>query len=180
MSLWRGLLLLVAAAGLLAGLLALCPGCAARLGLDFWVLPEFLRGCDQLQQESQQLDAQLHEVCERWDRRKALATAVRAGRLTLWQAAAGFRDLDRMLPPAALAPPLGQVDAGTEEERCCRAVIRQVRWLEADSDPNLPATRRLEAELCERLRHGPLTLPDLTLPAALEGESRDCRPAMGR
>jgi hypothetical protein len=83
---------------------------------------------------------------------------LRAGRLTLVQAAARFRDADAAGPPGCEPGPLP-----ADEEGLCRAVIAWVRGsYVVDRFPEAPAmVARLEAEL-ERLRgpDGIVRLPD--------------------
>ena len=84
-----------------------------------------------------------------------------AGRLTLLQAAAGFRDLEEALP--VTWAPRGAAPGPAEAERLCRVVMERAnRWMERTL-PGRAAdvAARLEAEL-ERQRQpdGTLRLPD--------------------
>jgi hypothetical protein len=102
-----------------------------------------------------------------------LAREVADGRRTLWEAAALFRELDRLPPPPIELSRLDGVDqslpiAGrTEAERYCRHVVAQVRAaLRDDLGRVAAAAARLEAEFVAELRaHGAIRLPD---PASLE------------
>jgi hypothetical protein len=97
----------------------------------------------------------------RIDGKNRVAAEALAGRLTLLEAAARFRDLSPAdLPEVVRAQRQGLYPAASEEERYCREVIG---WagaaLEARHQPDGGALRRLEAELDEHLRRGPIRLP---------------------
>jgi hypothetical protein len=93
-----------------------------------------------------------------------------AGRLSLLQAAALFRELNRLSPapaqPTRVDSSLG-IPADSEEAWLCRQVAAHVRVaLRADPARAEAAVARLEAEFFAELRtHGTIRLPD---PAALE------------
>lgn len=82
-----------------------------------------------------------------------------AGRLSMLQAAAAFRDLDKRWPRAA-DPRLIYPKAATEDEVYCLCVIGYVNR-ETPPDRAAELTRRLHAELDAALRNGTLRLPDL-------------------
>jgi hypothetical protein len=94
-----------------------------------------------------------------------LALDVAARRRSLVEAAALFRELDR-LPPAPARPawldPTLHIPADTEEGRLCRQVVAAVRAeLGAEPDRAAAAVARLEAAFWEELRrHGEIRLPD--------------------
>jgi hypothetical protein len=101
----------------------------------------------------------LRFLCWSSELRHSIAGAVVSGDLTLWEAAACFRQVDTILPED-IAPGRGPYRDGSEEERHCRHVIRFVRYsLQARMlDEGLAV--HLEAELGERVRRGDLRLPD--------------------
>ena len=89
--------------------------------------------------------------------KEAIARELVAGRLSLLQAAAGFRNLGLQAPPDQMRDvfPL----AGSEDEAYCRSVIGYVRSV-APNDQGEIITCVLEAELYDQLQEGTLRLPD--------------------
>jgi hypothetical protein len=100
------------------------------------------------------------EVERRHVEKQRLAGEVIAGRLSLLEAAARFRDLDEQ-PPAACREALRGNYWGASDDEChCRAVLQYVRvemCLRPGVDPDL--AERLEAELRALREHGDLRLP---------------------
>ena len=89
-----------------------------------------------------------------------LAVAVVDGRLTLWEGAARLRDTYRGARDFPWEPVERRFPASSDEERCCRLLIELVRSLEGPVRERARATApRLEAQLEEELRRGPLSLP---------------------
>jgi hypothetical protein len=84
-----------------------------------------------------------------------------AGRRSLLEAAAAFREWDAL--PPRLTPETGPAERSGDgpEERYCRSVIWWVRY-QAPREQAADLTRRLEEELEERLRDGSLQLPSPT------------------
>jgi hypothetical protein len=81
-----------------------------------------------------------------------------AGRLSLLQAAAAFRDLDERWP-RTIIPVFDYPNAASEDEIHCLRVIHYV-VTEAPPDRAAELTGRLQAELDAMLRNGTLHLPD--------------------
>ena len=159
MSFSRGLLLAGAVLAVLAGALALFPDPAARLGLDFWALPDFAAELQRDAAYAEELDRANEEEVRRVFAKQEAVLGVLEGRLTLWQAAARFRVLDDA-PPRFTPRKFPGHSPMTPEERCCREVIA---WAEGE-EARRPGggegvAGRLAAELEEALRHGPLSLP---------------------
>jgi hypothetical protein len=106
--------------------------------------------------------------------RSLIARDAAAGRRTLLEAAALFRELNQ-LPPAVSAPahadpnsPPLTIPRDTEEARLCRQVILYAHFALRSVAPGREdaAVARLEAEFFAELRaHGAVRLPD---PSALE------------
>jgi hypothetical protein len=103
--------------------------------------------------------------------KQQLTREVAAGRQPLLEAAALFRELNRV-PPALHPADHPSLAGHSEEELLCRQVIAYVvepagDWPESAAET---AVARLEAELQEELRqHGVICLPDpARLPPALE------------
>jgi hypothetical protein len=83
------------------------------------------------------------------------------GQCSLLEAAACFRDLNQSTPHFPWEHFRRTFPGATDEERHCRQVIELLRWrLEVCPDDRTPAIRRLETELEEHLRRGPLHLPE--------------------
>jgi hypothetical protein len=100
-----------------------------------------------------------------------LTSEVAAGRQPLLEAAALFRELNR-LPPALHPADHPSLAGRSEEELLCRQVIAYVAARDGDWPESAAevAVARLEAELREELRrHGAIHLPDpACLPSAPE------------
>jgi hypothetical protein len=102
-----------------------------------------------------------------------LARDAAAGRRSLFEAAALFRELDRLPPepdpPPGFDPTL-RIPADTEEGRQCRQVVAAVRAeLGAEPDRAAAAVARLEAEFFAELR----AAGAVRLPAGADLESAD-------
>jgi hypothetical protein len=118
-------------------------------------------------QRSQSLEGQPILLCESCAETKGILARTRAkarmaheviaGRLSLLQAAAAFRDLDERWPRAV--NPWAAFPDASEDESYCLKVIGYVDT-EAPSDRASPLTRRLHVELDAMLRNGTLHLPD--------------------
>jgi hypothetical protein len=150
-----------------AGVLCVLVGGVALLGVlvltageDFNPLILFGRMLESREQE-QFLNAQGVLLKQRMDRKREVSMAVVEGRMSLLDAAALFRDLDQTGPNIGWEHYRASFPGGTDEERHCREVIV---WVERMVDPPPPeraaVVERLERELEELLRHGPLSLPE--------------------
>ncbi len=93
--------------------------------------------------------------------KRQIVRELRAGRLSLAEAAARFRALDRFMPDALYSFTLRQGFPGrSDEERLCRKLIDFLRVEEADQAGTARLVGRLEAELAEHLRRsGPPRRP---------------------
>jgi hypothetical protein len=89
--------------------------------------------------------------------------AVLAGQVTLQEAAAYFRALDREGPPVRWDLIRAHWPGSSDDERYCHQVIWWAYWEGAESNELHAAAVRdnLLAELDEHLCRGPLRLPDL-------------------
>lgn len=94
----------------------------------------------------------------RLETKRRLIGAVIAGRLSLLQAAANFRDADRRGPRPAVFALCVFPGAASEEEGYCRSVISWVH-VKAPREQAEELTRRLQAELDAHVRDGTLRLP---------------------
>jgi hypothetical protein len=143
----------------LAGLSQYRPAWAAGMGLDWWSLPELLDELHRCEEQREQLDRSDQVVIARLVAKSAVIDDLRAGRLTLAQAAASFGRLS--VPPQRRTPGCGEYVADDRRgERLCRMVIR---WALAENSARTPALRdRLEQELARLLSEdrGTIALPE--------------------
>jgi hypothetical protein len=107
----------------------------------------------------EQLLAQREEVLARAAAKQAAAEGLVAGRLSLPQAAARFRDLNAGDPPARRRERLRTQATDSEEVCACREAIAQVRSLPGHAPEQQATAARLEEELARRLSCGGLRLP---------------------
>jgi hypothetical protein len=164
MDLTRGSLVVGAALALLGGVLCLFPGTAARLGLDFWNLPELGLELQRDEAYGTELDWEAEETFRRLAAREEAVRDVLDGRLTLGQAAARFRDLDATTRACTHRELARRFPGIAEDERCWREVICWVAMAEGKRpDGGHGVARRLSAELEDALRHGRPSLPDPAL-----------------
>ena len=119
------------------------------------------------------MQEELERAQERIRAKRAIALEVLAGRLTLRQAAAHFRELDAGRPERKLAHWRASCPGNTDEERYCWTVLRYVGQ-EVWHDPARAreARRRLEAELPPHLRRLLLDAP--VFPEAADRGDRKC------
>jgi hypothetical protein len=112
---------------------------------------------------SDELDEKARGVVRRLYRKERVLQMHLAGRLTLLEAAAHFRNLDQQGPLFRWEQFREQFDGNSDDERHCREVIAFVRAaLNATCCPTTQEkVQRLEAELRQHLRRGPLRLPDV-------------------
>jgi hypothetical protein len=108
-----------------------------------------------------ELDVRISEIKERLRRREELARNVVGGTMTLFEAAAGMRDLDRAAPDFPWDLFRVWHSGATDEERHCREVIGWVENALIGRPEKTTCVARLEKELADELRRGPLRLPDL-------------------
>jgi hypothetical protein len=141
----------------------MCAACASATseGPDSQARPAALSELPQIIEDGQQLDDQLKLSMQRHEAKESIIAEVIAGRLTLLEAAAQFRDLDARWPSAKHW--LEQrFPSMSFELALCRRIIEQVRdelRLRAPDQVKCVVSR-LEEELAEHLRrHGKICLP---------------------
>jgi hypothetical protein len=147
--------------GLMACLLCLAPQALSPLGLDFGDLPALQRRLEETRLRGEELDRRREALLRRIAAKERVVAELVAGRLTLLQAAARFRDL-KGEPPDLAAPP-GLACGCSEGERLCREVMAWADGWLAEQAPQRAAAvaARLEAELRRhRDRAGMVRLPD--------------------
>lgn len=150
----------------LACALAVCvryaaPSLATDLGLDVWSVTEIQGQMQKDRARFEELDQQGEAVRRRIAVKAALAADLIAGRATLWEVAARFRDLNTARPdyPEFIRR---SYRGASDEERQCRNVIEHVEALMDAAGPSLrrEMVAQLERELQERLdRDGRIDLP---------------------
>jgi hypothetical protein len=139
--------------------------CALTWGPDlnspFWKAHCFDRACPEERGREEKADRQTAEVVRRQQVRLAVARDLTDGRLTLLEAAARMRDLDRHVPGFYWAGFRRGLPGASDDERHCREAIG---WVVAALPPDDPrgegAVRRLKAELLQHLARGSLHLPE--------------------
>jgi hypothetical protein len=144
-----------------AGLIGYGAGAHFRTGPGFWDLPTPRLDADPCGQPDAEQERRLQVLRCRAAARERAARDLLAERLTLGQAAARMRAVERDLPVTWGSR---QTEGGPgEDERLCRDVMAWARSWVAENLPAVagPVARRLEAEL-ERLRgpDGIVHLPD--------------------
>jgi hypothetical protein len=146
-----------------AGFLAWFLFQAPDLGTGGWDLLTLLRRLEDNRRAWEDLDERLAAAVRRTEAKRQVAEDVAEGRVTLTEAAARVRDLNRASPELRWGTYRRAYPAASDEERFCREVISLVCGL-AENDPEryLAVTERLEAELREYLDRGPLILPEET------------------
>jgi hypothetical protein len=110
-------------------------------------------------ERQQRLEREREETFAAIRRRAEVMDAVIAGRYTLPEAAVQFWELSRGMPAFQWENFRRFYPGANDLERCCRHVIRLVACrLEGTPDRGEAVVRRLEAELEECLRRGPVRL----------------------
>jgi hypothetical protein len=146
---------------LAAGLFCLAPQAFRPLGLDFGDLPALHRRLDESRRRGEELERRRKAVLRRIAAKERVVAELVAGRLTLRQATARFRDLKGELHD--VPPPPGLAWGGSAGEWHCREVMGWADgWLAEHAPARAAAVAaRLEAEL---RRHrdptGTVRLPD--------------------
>jgi hypothetical protein len=155
----QSLLCVVLAFSALVAVPTLFPGPAGSAGLDFWNVPAVLDSIQQGAQLNERLEEQLQAVHERSAAKDEVAEDVAAGRLTLLEGAARFRDLDASASEGYRRGWRQLVKGASDEERYCRQVLSYLEAVLRDRPAASAAIRaRLETELRRRLEHGELRL----------------------
>jgi hypothetical protein len=158
---WNSVVCLALVLSALAAGLYLFPDLATALGLDFWTLPANVQSMGTEGQRDSHLAVQGEAASRRNAAKRAVAADVAAGRLTLFEGAARFRDLDADAPEEILAAWRRAVGGSSDEERYCRTVIQYVEVLLRDRPGESAAVlRNLGAQLADALSRGEIRLPD--------------------
>jgi hypothetical protein len=143
----------------LTALLSLFPSWAAAVGLDLWTVPGAVDELGQEANRDEQLDEALQATQRRTVAKAELAQEAAAGRLTLFEAAARFRDLDAGVTEDYRCGWRHLAEGASDEERYCRQVIGYARLALRDRSDGPALLDRLRAQLDEALARGDLRLP---------------------
>jgi hypothetical protein len=152
---------------LFAGLVAAGLGAVALCAAFLWAYPPraAVGAAKILENEkarAHSLVVRLAEVHRREAKRDKILAALLAGRLSLWEAAAGYRELHRhSLDGAHYAQMLSENFPGRSQgERYCQYVIENLRVLGWDNPAAARLARRLQTQLDQRIhRDGTVRLP---------------------
>jgi hypothetical protein len=130
-----------------------------------WVRTTPYRMAAEEAERLERLEREKEETFAALRRRDEVLNAVIEGRCSLAEAAAAFWKVNRSVPRFHWERFRNYYPGATEAERCCRHVIRHVKCrLEDRPDGGKAVLRRLEAELEELLRNGPVRLPGVEEP----------------
>ena len=155
-----GFFCLVLAVSALAVALSLVPSWAAAVGLDFWNLPATFDRMDGEAQRGEEFDEENRAMLSRLAAKRQVVEEAAAGRLTLLEAVARFRELDATTPERQIRAWRTAIAANSDEERYCLTVIQHV-WALLQERPG--ASRdvlgELKAQLEEHRRRGDLYFP---------------------
>jgi hypothetical protein len=146
-SLTRLVAAALVAVGLLAGVLLVHPAWLSDAGLDLWNLPELYASLESSNQEMADLSRRQKSLLSRLNTRQEVLRALRAGGLSLVEAASRFGEVNHE-EPETMSYVREMYPGHSDEERVCRQVMA---WARADmgGDPGTghAALLRLEAEL---------------------------------
>ncbi len=151
-------------AGLLGALLVggsyACPRLTSQLGLNLVELVDLQKSLDEGLRRAEELDQVSRAVYHAILLREEVMEELRGRGLNLLGAAARFRTISRTLPPECREFLRQAYPCPTAEECYCRQVIFYLRN-DARYHPEVRTTADvMEAELTNRLRHGPIRLPE--------------------
>jgi hypothetical protein len=156
---YTGALSLVLVASALAALPRF-PGLAAAVGLDGWDVPTLLDVISREARLAEQLDEHERATWRRMALKDEVAADAIAGRLTLFEAAARFRDLDADAPEAYRGAWRRSMAGDSDPERYCRQVIGYAAAVLQDPTGEAAVLQDLTAQLDQALARGDLRLPD--------------------
>ncbi len=149
----------LAVAGVIYGLDLAHPGWIQDLGHETVYLAEFSVQLENEAQIKDNYEDRLNTARIRMATKHEIARRLIAEQLSLCEAAALFRDLDRHFPNGCIAIFRQYIEGRTDDERYCRQVIGAAEG-ELFRQPHEAAAirARLNAELQEMLERGPVHL----------------------
>jgi hypothetical protein len=140
-------------------------------------LADSLLRAEQGRKDRERLDERLREAQRRFEAKRQVAWDLIEGKVTLTEAAARARALDRASDGFGWESFRTVRPGASDEELHCREVIDVIRGVFGD-DPERyrPVTDPLEEELQRLLDSGTLTLPEVSAPALPTDDARaPCR-----
>jgi hypothetical protein len=144
---------------LVLGLLSLRLGWVAAPGLDGWTVPAVFDALGQEAGRDEQLDREERAVQRCTAAKREVAAEAAAGRVTLFEAAARFRDLDADAPETYRRVWRQTFEGATDEERYCHQVLEYVAQIGRERPGDAVALDRLRAQLDGALSRGDIQLP---------------------
>jgi hypothetical protein len=153
-------LCLVLAVSALAAALFLFPSWAAAVGLDFWNVHTAVDTLERQMQLDERLEGEVQATLRRAAAKEEVAGEAVAGRLTLFEAAARFRDLDADVTEDYRRGWRHLNEGSSDEERYCRQVLAYAEVALRDRTDDQTVLERLEAQLDQALARGGLCLPE--------------------
>jgi hypothetical protein len=130
---------------------------ARPLGFEFWGPPDQSAWLEQERARDAELRAKIAATHERELAKARVAQALLDERLTLVQAAARFRDINRSRADSPWEQFRARFPGDSDDERHCRQAADALRGFGAES---VARARTLEAELQAHLDGGTLRLPE--------------------
>jgi hypothetical protein len=134
--------------------------CGTRLGLDLDALRELPDTFDRELTRREEMDAEYRVAAERLVARRRVAAALIAGRLSVYEAAARFHDMDQEQPDLYRKRLYLYYEGATEEERYWRQAVAFTAQQVPEGPEREAVLRRLEDELQELLDRGAFTIDD--------------------
>lgn len=140
------------------------PQWASRLGFDFHELATLRQRLAENRRRSEALDRWGAILARNLLAREEILQALREQRINLLEAATQFRDLNRALPEPGMEFFRRSYEGETDEERFCRQVITFARHDLMHYPEAVLTAERLEAELSDHLRNGPIRFEGIDTP----------------
>jgi hypothetical protein len=132
---------------------------ASRMIQDLRDLPQLIWEIEEAKEHRRDLDAVAEDIFAGQAAKKRLIGELIAGRLSLLETAAGFKQVYKSRSSFVEEEYRRAWPGDSEEERYCRDVIAWVGVLANSPEQAREVTGRLEAELKERLHSGTLRFP---------------------
>lgn len=135
---------------------------AAHAGWERIGLGESWARIEEEMARSRRLDRITERLLPRLLLKQRISRRVAAGRMTLFEAAAHFRDIARQFPEFNWSAFRAAHPGASDDERHCHAVIAFVHGELGEDGSFAEATHdQLRQQLADRLRSGPIRLPEI-------------------